>query len=118
MSKINILNKIIFNSELTIDNLSDIVYNMVCYHNNDSNNCSKIKLYLKVCDINTINDFGSTALHHASYYNNEDIVKLLLENNIDANITNEKGFTAIMYTTNYDTINLISDYVNSKTPLN
>ncbi len=45
--------------------------------------------------INTINDFDSTALHLAVYYNDLATVKKLVENKVDLELKNSKGQTAL-----------------------
>ena len=48
-------------------------------------------------DLNHANDFKQTALHVASYSNNVEVVKLLVEAGIDINAIDEKGLNALMY---------------------
>ena len=48
----------------------------------------------RLIDINAQDDLGYTALHHAAYNNNDECCRVLLEFNIDKNITHRSGYTA------------------------
>lgn len=48
----------------------------------------------RLIDINAQDDLGYTALHHAAYNNNDECCRVLLEFNIDKNITHRSGHTA------------------------
>ncbi len=48
-------------------------------------------------NLNHTNEFKQTALHVASYINDIEVVKLLIESGIDINAVDEKGLNALMY---------------------
>ena len=73
---------------------------------NDKNvwNNEALRLLLNVSnvDVNSLTDFGETALHIAVRGNNIETLKLLLNvSNIDVNIVNDDGETALHLTVRY-----------------
>lgn len=47
-------------------------------------------------NINCPDKFGNTALHYAAHYNRKSVVKLLIDNNVDVDVTNNAGETPLL----------------------
>ena len=52
-------------------------------------------------DVNATNEYGGTPLTHATYQNNDEIVKLLIYKGADVNATTKDGWTPLMYVAEY-----------------
>ena len=64
---------------------------------NNAENLSpyELILILKHANINEQNEFGNTNLIYATHYDNEYLVKKLIEKGADVNLKNNHGITAL-----------------------
>ncbi|WP_127579446.1 ankyrin repeat domain-containing protein [Paenibacillus koleovorans] len=69
-------------------------------------------------EINTKSDIGSGLLHHAIAGRNFEIAMYLIENNINVNLTNLDGQTALHYISNFPSITIAKEILNAGGDIN
>ncbi len=58
---------------------------------------SEVKKFLQETGINSKDPEQRTALHHAAFYNNMELLKWLIENNAEVNAQDNTGYTPIHF---------------------
>lgn len=72
---------------------------IMCASNNG--NLQIVKLLIESgCDVNSKDNFGLTALHHASYMNNSNIIEYLILSGANVNEQTKDGYTSLMFAVN------------------
>lgn len=69
-------------------------------------------------DVNSLDEYGSTALIDAIVNNHIDTVKLLIDKGADINITTSRGMSALMIASIYGYIDIVKLLVNKSASLN
>lgn len=83
--------------------------------NNGHENCVKALFYTTKCmDIDCVNKYGDTPLHLATKWNYIGILRVLLENNANANIPNKKNQIPLNLVQNYFTERLLRQFCNNQ----
>lgn len=77
-----------------------------------------LESYLKLNNINVVNDLGESLLHEAVREANDFAFDLLLKNYIDVNIKNSVGNTALMYSIIYNRLGYFKRLVKEGADLN